>query len=212
MAFDFDSTVPSNLTLAAALVTGVPITLSAWVNHDAITNNRFIFDCDDGVLGAFFRLIFINPNILRANTKDTATIAASADIAWTPTLGTWYHVAGRWTTVSLRNSFLNGVKSTDETSSRTPLALARTTIGTSGAGASTTAMEGKMQEYGIWNVALTDSEIASLAAGYSPRLIRPTGLTFYRDMIRDTNAPNVGAVMTANSISITPHRAMIYAC
>jgi hypothetical protein len=43
-------------------------------------------------------------------------------------------------------------------------------------------MSGNVAEPAIWNVALTGAEISSLAAGYSPELIRPASLIAYSQL------------------------------
>lgn len=48
--------------------------------------------------------------------------------------------------------------------------------GPSGAGGS---IPGKMAEVGVWNAALSAAEVASLAKGFSPQLIRPQSLQSY---------------------------------
>lgn len=40
-------------------------------------------------------------------------------------------------------------------------------------------MEGDISEVGYWNVALTDADVAVLAKGVSPLLVRPEGLVAY---------------------------------
>jgi hypothetical protein len=46
---------------------------------------------------------------------------------------------------------------------------------------------GDIAEVGIWNIDLTAAEVASLAKGVSPALIRPQNHVAYLPLIRDTH-------------------------
>ena len=50
----------------------------------------------------------------------------------------------------------------------------------------------------MWNVVLDAAEIAALAKGFSPRLVRPTGLVFYSPMVRDLYDARGGIALTVN--------------
>lgn len=44
-------------------------------------------------------------------------------------------------------------------------------------------MDGAIAEVGIWNVALSDSDVALLAKGVSPLMVHPESLVFYAPLI-----------------------------
>ena len=62
---------------------------------------------------------------------------------------------------------------------------------------------------GIWNVALTAAEIASLAKGFSPRLIRPQSLAFYAPLIRETLDIRGGLTLTDSGSTVADHPRII---
>ena len=60
-------------------------------------------------------------------------------------------------------------------------------------------MDGQIAEAAIWNVALTDGEIASLAKGFKPTRIRPQSLVFYAPLIRNLQDTRKGMALTNNN-------------
>jgi hypothetical protein len=96
--------------------------------------------------------------------------------------GQWCHVCGRrtGTGASTQRMFLNG--SIDGSAVTTSVSMvtstARLGIGAFGHDVGVQGyFDGRIARVGIWNVALTDGEIAALARGVSPRKIRNDGTT-----------------------------------
>lgn len=100
----------------------------------------------------------------------------------------WIHVAGTWQ-YNLRNLYVNGVKEAYEPGNKFGGGEAGTTnvslnpahatefyIGRDHSGK---YWEGAIAEAAAYSVVLSDSEIASLAAGFSPLLVRPESLIGY---------------------------------
>ena len=73
-------------------------------------------------------------------------------------------------------------------------------------------MDGRIAEAAIWNVELTDAEVAILGKGFSPPFIRPESLVFYAPLIRDEDDDRVGGLsLTAyNTPTIASHPPIIY--
>ncbi len=69
-------------------------------------------------------------------------------------------------------------------------------------------MDGMIAEVGIWNAALDTGELAALAKGYSPELIRPASLREYVSMVRD-NVTLKGLAPTITGTSVVPHPRII---
>lgn len=62
----------------------------------------------------------------------------------------------------------------------------------------------------MWNVALTDSENASLAAGFTPDQIRPQSLQFYAPLVRDLIDVRGGRTITnVNNATVAVHPRII---
>lgn len=112
--------------------------------------------------------------------------ASVANSAGSFTANVWTHIAGVFASTSSRTVYLNGT-STSNGATRTPNTPDEVFI----ARADTSYGAADVAEAGIWNVALTDSEIASLARGVSPRDIRPGSLvSYWRLMGRSSPEPD----------------------
>jgi len=71
-------------------------------------------------------------------------------------------------------------------------------------------LNGSIAEAAIWNAALTDAEIASLAAGFTPDQIRPQSLQFYAPLVRDLVDVRGGRTITnVNSATVATHPRII---
>jgi hypothetical protein len=129
---------------------------------------------------------------VRAVSKDVGAgfqfAASTAD--WT--VNAWHHIAGVWTATNSRAAFLNGGNKGTDIVDVTPVNLNVTSIGRVGDSTPVDYMDGRIAEVGIWDVALTDAEIAILAAGFSPLFIRPQNLVAYWPLIRDEDQDRVG--------------------
>ena len=70
---------------------------------------------------------------------------------------------------------------------------------------------GQAAEVGIWNVALTDAEIASLADGMTCDKVRPQSLVFYAPLIRDLQDVRGGLTITNNNGATVANHPRVYA-
>ena len=67
-------------------------------------------------------------------------------------------------------------------------------------------MAGQIAEVGIWNVALTAAEIASLSKGMTCDKVRPESLVFYAPLVRDLIDAKGGLAITNNNgATVAPH-------
>lgn len=187
MAYDFNGS--SHYIEATYIpVTAAPLTLAGWFNSDSdttsqtiisITNSggqeRFLLTASGGVTGDPVRATTIQGNV-----------GAAADSATGYSANTWHHAAGVFASSTSRIAYIDGVGGTAETTSRTPGTMNTTRIGvTVGGGARSNYMNGRLAEVAIWNVALSAVEIAALAKGIKPFLIRPEKIVLYLPLVRD---------------------------
>jgi len=115
----------------------------------------------------------ISAYVARGGSVDGPNATASVST------GTWFHVAGVFTSNTSRTIYLNGGNSATNTTSVTPISLSELGIATYYRDSADTYdqhLVGYAADIGIWNVALTAGEIAELAAGVSACLVRPDGL------------------------------------
>lgn len=109
----------------------------------------------------------------------------------------WTHIAGVYASSSSRVAWVNGVAKATNTTAVTITGIDRVLIGARvNASAVGLYMDGDLAEVAVWNVALTQAEIASLAAGFKPSRIRPQSLVFY--------APLMGQASPEQNLEGTP--------
>lgn len=155
-----------------------PFTISAW---GYVTGTNYVCLCclQDKDSDTYYTMLDIATGAVRAFSAAYGGTAASAVTSTTLTAGQWFHGAGVWNSVSSRIAYLNGGGKIENTGTVGALANHdRTAIG---ARMKLTPVysNGAVAEVAIWNVALTDEEIATLAAGCSPLLVRPASLMNY---------------------------------
>jgi hypothetical protein len=134
----------------------------------------------------------------------------SATTTTTCSLNTWNHAAGVFTTTNSRTAYLNGGgKSTDTTTGGLQNIFNRINFGarvrTSTTPDAGTYYNGKLAEIGIWDVALTDAEILTLASGVKPTSVRPQSLISYIPIIRTViDHIDDGTITQSGGASLVP--------
>lgn len=205
-AYDFDGT-NQYLEVGSAVVTTEPLTMACWFNLDNTTaghslisiganagNNQFALQARGDIAG----------DPIRVFSGSAGTAAALSSTGYSAS--TWHHAAGVFASTTSRTVYLDGGNSGSDSTSASTTGVDRTRIGAryfSGLGFYT---NGRIAEVGIWNAALTTDEIAALAKGISPRLIRPQSLVFYTPLVRDIIDLKGGASVTnTNTATVADH-------
>ena len=142
------------------------LTVAAWVNFSAITGgDRVIVSKPAGTGTNDSFVLYYNGGTLRASSGSTTAQATQLTYAWTPTVGTWYHVAYTYdATTGIQKLYLNGAQVATNTSQ---VALGYDThpllIGTDSNNESLAGsyFAGKIDEVNVWNVALPPATIAT---------------------------------------------------
>lgn len=185
---------------ATAIVTGTPLTISAWAwtDSNSVTAQMIcsiVNSASTTNLNAFH--LALSGGNIQALAADGTNDTYAAPTATHP-LNTWFHACGVYTSATSRAAYLNGGNKGTNTGSRTPSGLNRTSIGKrdNATGDRPFSSTGFIAEVAIWNDSLTDAEVASLATGISPFKIRPSALVAYWPLIGNTS-PEVNLVSTA---------------
>lgn len=219
MALDFDGT-NDRIDFASVFTTsGQALTISLWAWFDDSTPpaNAYIFN--SGITGGDTGTVFYQGSadsgqlVLSRVGTGTMRHRSSADVV---TTGVWTHilaVSNGSMTAANNDIYVNG----------TEVTYAETTNGTG----ETTAdqawslggraiddirnFDGRLAEMGVWNRALSTSEILRLAAAYSPLFITD-GLRFYTPLSgRNTVFNRLGAASTTTvGTAYTEHPRIIY--
>lgn len=167
------------LTFAGAVLTAVPITMACWFNATN-TDDETLMSLDDngGDDGfALYKSTTLAAGVTDAGGFNDATSGAIST-------GTWQHAAAVFASNSSRSAYLDGSAGSDG-NSRTPGTVTHTRIGRDSNSILSAQVDftGEIAEAAIWNVALSSAEIAQLADGVSPLLVRPESLVAYWPLI-----------------------------
>jgi hypothetical protein len=207
MAYDFNGTT-DYVEAASAVVTTAPVTLAGWFNSDSATANQTIVSITNAAGQERFVLQAagaVTGDPVRASTV-AGNISSFADSATGYSANTWHHAAGVFASSTSRIAYIDGVAGTTETTSRTPGTMNATRIGvTVGGGSRTGYMNGRLAEIAIWNVALNADEIAALAKGYRPSLIRPASLRLYVPLVREVGDYSRAVTLTTSGTTVADH-------
>lgn len=204
MAFDFDRI--DDWGDLAAPVTAAPLTLAAWFNLDDTTQNHRVLALEDiGVGQNEFTLSARGDaagNDVRATTE-AAGVQSSANALTGYSANTWTHGASIFASSTSRFAAKDGVFGVESTTSRTPTGIDSVRLAA--------VADGRVAEAAIWNVALTEAEVAALAKGYSPLFIRRSALVFYWQGIRSALINLRGAPLTISGAPVVAdHPRIIY--
>lgn len=160
-------------------VSAMPLTISAWLYSATTTTLGYAvaitsFAANDSwILGMNSSAKIIARSTAAGTSVDAATSTSLS-------LNTWHHACARFTSATSRDAYLNGAGKGSNTTSNSPGAVDHTNIGlahiiSSFAG----SYNGRIAEVTIWNVALTDGEIAALATGINSRRIQSSAISGY---------------------------------
>ena len=128
--------------------------------------------------------------IVTVNVSAQTSSPSGASVSTTASNGmplVWNHAAATFASATNRVAWLNGVAATAETTSRVPSGINTDYLGVRGGTSPAAPLLGAMAHAAIWNIDLTASEIAALAAGISPLEIRPANLKRYWPLTAETN-------------------------
>jgi hypothetical protein len=181
MARLFDDAQNEYLEIDSAVVGSVPLTMACKFYSDSLTASQMLMNLVDKDVDND-SLAYLAARGNEAGDPLTAysigpTAAAKTGVAYA--INTWQHACGVWAADNDRRVYLNGGnKATNGTSSpgHTPN---RTSLGRNGDSTPSSYLSGRLAWAAIWNVALTDAEVAALAAGARPPSIRPGNLVSF---------------------------------
>ena len=181
MAYLFATASSQWLSNTSPVLTAVPITMACWFQRVSTGAAHGLMSLQSGVgVGDNrFTLAVLATDKLNAVARSTSSGAAAG--ATTITSNVWHHGAGTFTSATARAVFLNGVSDGTNTTSITPAAPTNTEIGRFGSGGN--FWDGHIAEAAMWSAILDAGEIAALAKGFSPLLIRPQSLEAYWPLI-----------------------------
>jgi hypothetical protein len=212
MARNFNGT-NQFLSMAAAPASGSPMTIAAWFYPTQSLAQVLI--CVGQNSGTHRNQLTFDGNVagrpIRAFSLGTGGSFQAQ--GGSTTLNEWNHACAVFGSATSREIFANGASGATNTSDvGTQNAATGTQIGARTASNATSLyFNGNIAEVGIWNAALSDAEIASLAKGMTCDKVRPQNLVFYAPLVRDLIDPKGGLTITNNNGATVATHPRVYA-
>jgi hypothetical protein len=206
MAYNFTATNSQFLSMPIAVVSGAPVTMACWYYRtSSATSQAYVSVCNTTSTN-LLSLTHGSNNFISALANDGVT-GAQTQVYPDSSINTWNHGCAVFNSNSSRRVFWNGINSGITTTASNVSSLNVTVVGGRySAGVVGQYSNGNIAEVGIWNISLTDEEIASLAKGITCDKIRPQNLVFYAPLIRDLQDTKGGLTITNNNgAAITDH-------
>lgn len=191
-----------------------PVTMACWVRANDTDNNYVPFWFGNHGVSAVYwcLLLYANTDIVEFFVRNDPAFGRPGT-STTFSANTWHHICGTSNVDgNVHQIFLDGAgKGTDNTVA-VPTGETRVAIGLERDATPGGYMNGAVAEAAIWNAVLTDEEVAMLAKGFSPLLVRPDKLTCYVPLIRDNDKDIVGGLsfLPILSPTIETHPRIIY--
>ena len=217
MAYDFNGTNQSMQT-ATSPVSATPLTMACWFNSDSASavQTPIKIRVPGGGPSGGYMVIFLRGDLSGDPIQVGIQIGGNAPVVQSSTSGystnTWNHACAIFTNNTSRTIYLNGGNSATNTNniSITPGEIR---IGASVDGNNNLLqyMDGRLAEVGIWNIALTAAEVASLAKGMTCDKVRPQSLVFYAPLVRDLIDYKGGLTITNNNTATVANHPRVYA-
>jgi len=181
MAYSFNN----HSITASGLSLPRPFTIACWFNPTSVTT-RGLFRiietthrCGELLVNGSGACIFqqVGSSIQTATSSNTYSA------------NTWAHACGVSAASNSRTVYLDGTGTSNSGNLGTLNNATNIEIGWS-------FFSGRLAECGIWDIALTADDVASLAKGYTCDRVRPENLIFYAPLVR-----NIQDIIEAKSLS-----------
>lgn len=191
MALSLSSASSQYAITATAPATAAPLTMACWFYPTDLTNFQVLMSINNsGANSNNFRFSIRGDSggdPLEFLTWGSGGISAATTSAGASGTSAWYHGCGVRASSSSGLCYFNGGSVGTDSTSNTPSGLNDTEIGAYRFGSSSPSnfFSGRIAEAAIWTAALDAAEVAALAKGYSPQLIRPQSLVVYVPGVRD---------------------------
>ena len=215
MARTFASASLQYLINASPPVTDVPLTMACWFNSTDLTLGQALINITDNSSTTNYFTMLAHGTL----TGDPVTaltrgggVNQTAMSSTGFSSGVWHHACAVYASSSSQAAYIDGGSKGTNSGTSNPTGIDDLNIGRAGDSTPGAYMEGKIAEAAIWNVALTDAEVASLGAGFSPLIVHPKNLIFYAPLIRDEDRDIIGGLALAPTAgpTIGTHVPIIY--
>jgi hypothetical protein len=213
MAFSFTAASSQYLNTTTSPISDVPMTLALFYvsdNANVVYSLLFVQNTTNNARNGIFRRGLDTPFRPQAVSANSAGVAASVVSTIDGTPNVVQHAAAVFSSSSSRKIYLNGANDAESTTSIATSGLNQISIGARFFNSYGNFLAGNAAEAAIWNAALTDAEVASLAKGFKPTRIRPQSLVFYAPLIRNLQDTRGGLAITNNNSATVAEHPRVY--
>lgn len=196
----------SNFLRGGAVATAVPLTIAAWAKTSITGSQQHIaglFASGSAFNRNSFRLLVSPGDVIQAMTGSGASTNGGATTT-TITAGSWFHACGVFTSATSRAAYLNGGGKGTGSTNLTPAGIDRTSVGLGDGSAANTEFApsgtGSIAEVGVWDIALSDAEVALLSTGVSPTLVQGAHLIAYWPLLG--YSPEINLITDASTLAV----------
>jgi len=196
MARDFNGST-DHLRRGTVPVSGLPLTIACIANLDNITAQHYLVSFGDTAGNTNYLALIAKGDVAGDPIRAAYVTGGSpvqADTSTGYSLGTDHHVCAVFESTTSRSVYIDGgSKGTDTTSKDYPSGIDAMAVGRLERSSPAAYTNGRVSHVAIWNVALTDGEVAALAAGASPLTVRAQSLVAFWPIIGN-NSPEIDIV------------------
>ena len=180
MSRSFNPATPDFLRSSSAVATAAPFTVAGWFRSPGtgVTTTLWWMGNKSSNLETWL-LYAHNSAAVRFRSVSTSTASIAIDTTNTYTANTWHHACAVEASATDHRVFLDGAGKATSSTSTVPAGVDRTTLGYADDSSPSTGYDGMLGHWTMWDVALTDDEVATLAAGVSPFTVRPGNIVAY---------------------------------
>ena len=214
MAFNFVAASTQYLSVGSAPVATFPYSMAATFYVDDVTAAYWI--CFQGLStatsGQFAGMITrgdVAGDPLEALTSQLGA-AGSAQSGNSLTSAVWQSGQVIFESTVSRSVRLNNDNIQTNTASVLQPSVDRFSIGAGVRQTVSGPLNGRAAEVAIWNVALTDAEMSTLAKGFKPTRVRPQSLVFYAPLVRDLQDLRGALTITNNNTATVADHPRVY--
>ena len=213
MAYDFTAASSQYLTTTSTPISSGPFTISAFGRIATTGSVKTLVSIESGNSNILYQLYVSSSQQLSFESHGASGINNILVTSPLVSVNTFFHAAAVVNSATSRSLILNGsTKTSNAVANIGTTSVNRINIGSRYfSGALGGYQNGLIAEIGIWNAALTDAEIASLAKGMTPDKIRPQNLVFYAPLVRNLIDQKGGLALTNNNGATVANHPRVYA-
>jgi hypothetical protein len=185
-----------------------PLTLAGWfrTNDDAIIQSIITLDDANADANSYQLTARGNAGDVVSGTAGGGTFQ-TADTTTSFTVNTWHHAAAVFrTSGDFISAYIDGgSKGSNTTDAVVGAGIDHVSIGVRRINNPNAYFSGDLAEIAVWNVDLTDAEIAILALGVPAYMVRPASLVHYAPLVRNLQDIASGVTATATGTAVSDH-------